>query len=203
MAGSITAYWDSCVISQVLQKPHPADEAAMAIYAKRLPILISLLAESADDRAGLYLTTSVSPDVMDALWDSDVVSPVEVWPDIAAEARAIVRQSRFEKWTIKPSDAIHLATAKKLKCRHFHTYDGNLLKIPGKALPFEICEPNTRLVIYQTGATNLNIEALVTRLFGKGGMELLGYVQPTAKATPPTAPVAEQPVATAVQNSTA
>jgi predicted nucleic acid-binding protein len=53
----------------------------------------------------------------------------EVSPLVALDARGLLRQARVvDDVALKPCDAIHLATAKRLGLKLFHTYDGKLIK---------------------------------------------------------------------------
>ncbi|MCH8195349.1 MAG: type II toxin-antitoxin system VapC family toxin, partial [Chloroflexi bacterium] len=45
-------------------------------------------------------------------------------------------------WKLKPADSVHLATAKSLGVREFHTYDKQLSKY-GSVIGFEIGMPST------------------------------------------------------------
>lgn len=77
-------------------------------------------------------------------WDERVILPVELHERIAMDAREIVRESKFGQWTVKPKDAVHLATAQRLGCRAFHTYDKGLLACDGR-FPFPITVPDLLL----------------------------------------------------------
>lgn len=61
---------------------------------------------------------------IDALWEPP--SPIqlaEFYPLLAHEARALIRQAVPRGWNLKPADAMHLATARRLAATVFHTYD--------------------------------------------------------------------------------
>lgn len=47
---------------------------------------------------------------------------------IALKAQQLMRAAIVNKWSLKPADAIHLATAAQLKVQEFHTYDDRLEK---------------------------------------------------------------------------
>jgi predicted nucleic acid-binding protein len=63
---------------------------------------------------------------------------------VARDARDLVRLAAItaEEVSLKPLDAIHLASAQRLEVGDFHTYDGNLLKRSG-SLGFPIQHPWT------------------------------------------------------------
>lgn len=61
---------------------------------------------------------------INALWEPP--SPIqlaEFYPLLAHEARALIRQAVPRGWALKPADAMHLATARRLSATAFHTYD--------------------------------------------------------------------------------
>jgi predicted nucleic acid-binding protein len=70
------------------------------------------------------------------------VKLVEVHTLIAEEARGLVRLAMARQWSLKPMDAIHLATAKSLAVSVLHTYDQGLPRF-APDFSFSITEPNT------------------------------------------------------------
>jgi predicted nucleic acid-binding protein len=132
--------------------------------ADRLPILDALLADSASPKGNVELYTSVisevevafgkqeqdkkalDPDIeeqIDHLWaDRNAVKIVEYHEAIGKEARELMRLGITKGWSLKPLDAIHLATAKHIKCEEFHTYDDRLLKYSNE-VGFPIVKPHT------------------------------------------------------------
>ena len=83
---------------------------------------------------------------IDGLWsDPQIFTMVEFHSDIAEEARALMRQAIPNGWSLKPLDAMHLATASWLSkagvaIEEFHTYDGSLAKY-GAIVGFRVVEP--------------------------------------------------------------
>jgi predicted nucleic acid-binding protein len=65
---------------------------------------------------------------------------VEFYPLVAHEARALIRQALPKGWSIKPADAIHLATARRVGATAFHTCDEGLTKFK-KLVGFPIEPP--------------------------------------------------------------
>jgi predicted nucleic acid-binding protein len=64
-----------------------------------------------------------------ALWEPrSPVQIVEFYPLLAMEARALIRQALPHGWSLKPLDAMHLATARRVGAEKFHTYDDGLAK---------------------------------------------------------------------------
>ncbi|MBI4285081.1 MAG: PIN domain-containing protein [Chloroflexi bacterium] len=130
--------------------------------ASRLPVLDALLADSSSPKGNIEIYTSemsevevafakfeqdnkaLDPDIekqIDELWtDRDTLKTVEYHHAIGIEARAIIRLGIDKGWQLKPLDAIHLATARRLQVAEFHTYDKRLLKYSND-VGFVITEP--------------------------------------------------------------
>jgi len=63
------------------------------------------------------------------LWEpGSPVQLVEFYELLARDAQKLIRSAISEGWHLKPADAIHLATADRLKVSEFHTYDRPLDK---------------------------------------------------------------------------
>ena len=84
---------------------------------------------------------------IDSLWaDSNVVVSVEYHGAIGQISRDLMREAITRGWSLKPLDAIHLATAQWLsdvgtEMDEFQTYD-NLSRY-ASIVDFSICEPYT------------------------------------------------------------
>lgn len=131
-------YWDSnCWLYLISADPG------------KLPILEVLLSDRKNELGDIELVTSViskvevafpqseyqgnqiDPSVEDAIddfWANTAVTLIETHDQIALEARRLVRSGLHGKWSLKPLDAIHLATAKWFDVDEFHTYDKRLIK---------------------------------------------------------------------------
>lgn len=85
---------------------------------------------------------------IDQLWnDSKAVTVVEYHIDIGREARSLMRNAITLGQSLKPMDAIHLATAlwlrqAEISVAEFHTYDHRLNGY-ATTVGFAICEPHT------------------------------------------------------------
>ncbi len=85
---------------------------------------------------------------IDSLWaDPEAVVLVECHNAIGSEARNLIRSAIARGLSLKPLDAIHLATAQWLSkvgltVREFHTYDKRLRRCES-IVGFRIIEPNT------------------------------------------------------------
>src|SRR5262245_53706823 len=62
--------------------------------------------------------------------DKSVITLVEVFPYLQREARRLMREGIPHGWSLKPVDAVHLATAVSdvVKASEFHTYDHDFKK---------------------------------------------------------------------------
>jgi len=131
-------YWDSnCWLYLISADPG------------KLPILEVLLSDSKNKLGDVELVTSVISkvevafaqseyqggqpdrtveDAIDALWADTAVTLIELHDQITLEARGLVRSGLHQAWSLKPMDAIHLATAKWLAVDEFHTHDEGLIK---------------------------------------------------------------------------
>ncbi len=148
-------YWDACVIQSYIEK-----------YPNRWPILRDLLRASDDPGQPLRIVTSTwsvaevaylgelesirqLPEAYQAIqdfWNSGVIRFIELHELVAATARDIVRRSHFENWTVKPKDAVHLASALSLGVTEFHTYDGKFAERIRNHYGLRAGEPSTLLV---------------------------------------------------------
>lgn len=149
--GRKRCYWDACVFLSYINK-----------YPDRIADLDALLAEAAKPNGELEIVTSVVSIVevafgiqeqtkkaldtttearIDQLWTaSEVVRLVEFHEAIAREARGLMRLGLPNGWRLKPNDAIHLATAKRVQVAEFHTYGTDLDRY-AELVGFKICQP--------------------------------------------------------------
>ena len=83
-----------------------------------------------------------------SLWsDPNVVVSVEYHDGIGQSARDLIREAVTRGWSLKPLDAIHLATAQWLssvgiEIDEYNSYDTRLLKY-APLVAFSVCEPHT------------------------------------------------------------
>jgi predicted nucleic acid-binding protein len=149
-----TIYWDSCVsLSYIDAVPD------------RIQVLDSLLDDCAKGLISLYTSDisrvevafaatekeqrALDPETegrIDSLWnDPKIFTMVEFHGGIAKEARALMRDAITRGWSLKPLDAVHLATAQWLSktglaIDEFHTYDTRLFRY-GNIAGFKVIEP--------------------------------------------------------------
>ena len=144
-------YWDACVWLSYING-----------YADRQPILDALLADSNSPTGQRHIVTStisqtevafalvelnnkaLDPNIeslIDQLWsDKEAITLIEYHSVIAYDARDLIRMGLEHGWSLKPLDAIHLATANWFECTEFHTYDSRLERY-AQTLGFSISEP--------------------------------------------------------------
>ena len=137
-------YWDACACLSYVNE-----------MAARLPVLDALLAASSSDNGNIKLYTSAITKVevsfgateqknkalddeiegrIDKLWTAPGAFVTVAYHDgIGREARNLIRTAITNGWSLKPLDAIHLATIKWLirvgiQVKEFQTYDQALFK---------------------------------------------------------------------------
>ena len=144
-------YWDSCVWLRYINET-PTDKEVLdillndsAMRSGDIHLITSLIAQTevafgAAEQNNQTLDADVEQKI-DSLWkDRRAVTVVEYYPALALEARGLIRMSVERGWSLRPYDAIHLATAQRLEVTEFHTYDDKLLRFTGD-LGFPIMEP--------------------------------------------------------------
>ena len=130
-----------------------------------MPVLDALLEEGTRGSIKLYTSALSSVEVafsaseqkqmvldeateqkIDSLWTGPgAVELVEYHDAVGKMARSLIRHAITMGWSIKPPDAIHLATAQWLSIvgltvDEFHTYDNSLVKY-GPIVGFGVMEP--------------------------------------------------------------
>jgi predicted nucleic acid-binding protein len=156
-------YWDSCVFLALIE----GDDSA------RLPIIQSLLMDAEQKKIEIFSSHLTVAEVaygkaekdgralnasteekINKLWHPD--SPfklVEVHFLNSFDAKSIVRDGITNSRAIKPHDAIHLATAKRLGISEFHTYD-ELLWRWDSVLGFRVIAPRCDQLMLSTVMPN-------------------------------------------------
>ena len=149
-------YWDSCVLLSWVDGIN---------YPRRLEVLDTVVDELSKTR-GHILTSAISKvevayfseekthgtlnkeleQRLDDLWvDAEHIKVVEFHDAISARARGLLRQALSRKQTLKPMDAIHIASAlwvgENSSVYEFQTYDKGLCRF-GQTLGINICEPH-------------------------------------------------------------
>lgn len=154
-------YWDANVLLSYIND-----------YSERVPIIEELFRQA---RAGdiELLTSAISrvevafaaveksegsldsdtEEKIDTLWaPGSPVKTVEFYDLIGDRARALMRQGIAQGWgSLKPLDAIHLATAQQMAAAEVHTYCERLQAWSGH-LGFPVTEPQTAQGILGTNS---------------------------------------------------
>lgn len=150
-------YWDACVFSSYV-----------GAIPERMPVIDAILEQIAKkDSQRQIITSNISivevafasghghgrrmpPEIesrIDELWRSPLIEIAEVNSFLMFRARGLMRDAVDHGWSLKPNDAIHLATAQWVNDNiapvpEFHTYDINLLaKMSVLIGGLLICEP--------------------------------------------------------------
>ena len=129
-------YWDSCVplsyingIEERVQHIDPLMRRSgetFQIVTSVITITEVAFAKFEQDQKLLDQGIEVK---IGKLWQPGApIKLVEVYELIALRARGLMRAALEKGWSLKPADALHLATADQLKCKEFHTYDERLEK---------------------------------------------------------------------------
>lgn len=127
-------YWDSNVflsyINGVADRLPTIDAAFTEVQASKgglviitSQIAVTEVAFSVYEKEHKQLDANLEQRLDDLWGDTNVVELVEYYSTIAREARRLMRLAIGKGWSLKPLDAIHLATAKEVQCVQFHTYD--------------------------------------------------------------------------------
>ncbi len=134
--GKPLIYWDACVpLSYINEYADrlPDIEGLMKRSGKDFHIITSILsiteiAFAAVEQTGRSLD-SEQEEKINKLWrQGSPIQLVEFFQLIAEKAKALMRSALAQGWSLKPADAIHLATADHFKVSQFHTYDPALQK---------------------------------------------------------------------------
>jgi len=136
-----TYYWDACVfLASVNGDPArlPHIEAMLDAASKGdIVILTSTLSKvevafGANEQQNHALDPEVEARI-DQLWDTgSPVKLVEFHELLAEDARGLIRLALTKEWSLRPADAVHLATAMRYRAGSFHTYDNKLPRYSGE-----------------------------------------------------------------------
>jgi predicted nucleic acid-binding protein len=143
-------YWDSCVFLSAVEGDDPVrtpiieqmlqecDDGKYQIFTSHLSITEVCFAKA--ERHGKLLDLKTEAEI-EKFWDSSSsVKTVEVHELVARDAKGLIRAAIPKGYSLKPADAIHLATAKLWNVAEFHTYDHRLFKF-SSVMGFTICHP--------------------------------------------------------------
>jgi predicted nucleic acid-binding protein len=143
-------YWDACVfLSYVDEDPGRVQDIQTLLDEARrgeIEIVTSTasiveVAFGAAERSQSALSEETEAKI-NRLWEpASPVNMVEFHTLIAEAAQKLMRSGVPEGWSLKPMDAVHLATARRMRVDAFHTYDDRLKKWAAK-VGYLIGEPD-------------------------------------------------------------
>ena len=145
-------YWDANVMSSYVQDlPDRADvveELLERATAGELTIFTSMLSRVevafAEEEHEEGVLEEAALERIEELWSPESpIELVELFESVALQARDLIRRGRVSERSLKPADAIHLATAMHLEVGEMHTYDEPLQRWSNE-LGFPIVEPIIR-----------------------------------------------------------
>ena len=147
-------YWDANVfISYVNARPNhmPVIDALMeqslngeiTIYTSALSRVEVAFSDS--EQQARVLSPEIETQINRFWEDESAITSIEILPAITLSARRLIRDGISSGWSLKPPDAIHLATARWLlgegiSVDEFHTYDASLFRY-ADVVGFDILEP--------------------------------------------------------------
>jgi predicted nucleic acid-binding protein len=130
-------YWDSCVFLSIFNNHpdrHPtlriildevrASRGSLKIYTSVLSLTEVAFITQEQEQRQLGETTIATMDGL--MGDQTLIQLIEVNRYIAILARSYIRTAMIDRRSLKPPDAIHLASAVYAKVGQFQTYDGKL-----------------------------------------------------------------------------
>jgi predicted nucleic acid-binding protein len=143
-------YWDSCVFLNVIDASPQHINTLRSFLEEVQNNSDDIIVTSAIAKVEVAFTSyektagALDPQAeanIDALWnDPSVVELIDFNDDIAVIARDLMREAITRGWSLKPNDAIHLASARWMgNITEFHTYDD--LSKYASLIGCDICEP--------------------------------------------------------------
>jgi predicted nucleic acid-binding protein len=134
-------YWDACVFLSYIngeRDGRPDIDALLNRSGVEFQIVTSALsivevASARVEQDAKALDEEIGKKI-NALWESSKIHVVEFYPLLAHEARALMRQAVERSVKLKPMDAMHLATARRINATRFHLRHGVSQNGPGSTL---------------------------------------------------------------------
>ncbi len=159
----IALYWDACVFLSAINANKDrlptinsllddCDAGNLTIFTSYLSVAEVAFAES--EKTDSILDDSIEEKI-DKLWQPpSPIKLIEVDPFIVLDAKALIRGAIKRGWGLKPADAIHLATAQRVKVQYFHTYDTDKLKKFEQITALKIEVPKSNRLQFPSQSTN-------------------------------------------------
>ena len=150
-------YWDANIFLTLINE-EPAE---------RLPILQAIFDDCDGQNTEIYtsilsitevawaesekkerLLNASKEERIEKLWTPpSPIKLVDIHQFITYDAKTLMRQAITKGWSLKPADAIHLATAKRMELDEIHTYDPSLNKF-SELTGIKIREPHTERLAF-------------------------------------------------------
>lgn len=149
-------YWDSCVFLSYIAKTPERIATLDALWEqvdknphqRILTSSLSIIEVAYASGDGRPKRRSFEEETaIDRLWNDPSIQLIELFPQLLYQSRSLMRNALSEGWSIKPYDAVHLATAHWAsqqigKVHELHTYDEKLFKYSPFIGNLTICEPH-------------------------------------------------------------
>lgn len=143
-------YLDACVLLSFIDGDEDRlptiDELLRRARAGEVELLTSVLSQvevafATSEKQAVALSAETEAKI-NTLWlPASPLETVELYDHIAWRARELIRLALANGHSLKPPDAIHLATADRMRASEFFTYDKGLPK-HRPLFDFPICEPH-------------------------------------------------------------
>jgi len=150
-------YWDTCVflayINGVPDRVPIIDDFLSRSRRGEIEIVTSVLTQievafAAQEKLAKQLDQTVE-DNIDKMWaDHKAIKIVELHPLLYRDARGLIRFAMQNGWSLKPPDAIHLATASRLQVSEIHTYEKTAWNKYEPQLGIKICAPQPQQGVF-------------------------------------------------------
>ncbi len=155
MSKPIRIYWDACTWIAFINK----DDAVLqgdGTLENRFLGCESILNQAKQGKFEIIVSAftlaevckskdarTIDKKILTTLFDDPFIFILPVDKNIGLNAQIL---QTSEKITLKPADAVHIATAQYRNAEEFHTFDGGLLKLDGiifadNGNPIKICKP--------------------------------------------------------------
>jgi predicted nucleic acid-binding protein len=147
---NVSCYWDANVFLNYVNgvPDHMPDLDALLDAGQRGEILILTstisiveVAFAASEQLGGPMNDDAEAAIDDLWMPPSPIRLVEFSAVVARGARSLMREARGRGWSLKPNDAIHLATARQMGVAKFNTYEKVTLDKYGALCGFTVEPP--------------------------------------------------------------
>ena len=145
-------YWDACVFIRYIAGDAECIGTLDAIMdavgrsAGEMLIVTSAISKVEvayiqDEKDTRMARVEIEERIDELFGDASIIKLIDMHDIIAVDARKLIRDGLQNEWSLKPMDAIHLASAKWAKVYEFHTYDVGLIGRYAGSIGCKIVEP--------------------------------------------------------------